>query len=233
MKRLFVIFITFLFLTTSYLLLATNLYAQYGQYGGPTPNLNIVIDKMVGKPNTNVDYVDNLSPSDPRFAAGQDVFFKLRVKNTSNIILKNVTVTDFLPSYIDPVEGPGIYNATNRTISFNAGDFRPDEEKTYILKTRVQLQNLLPADKGLFCIVNRSRAETNQVDSSNLSPTISPNQNNIAAEDTAQLCIEKQVTQITPGVSQVPSAGPELGLALLGGQMLALGAGIFLKRKIS
>lgn len=231
MKR-FVTSITLLSLIAYFL--SGSVYAQYGQYGGPTPNLNIVIDKMVGKPNTNVDYVDNLSPSDPRFAAGQDVFFKLRVKNTSNIILKNVIVTDFLPSYIDPVEGPGTYNASNRTISFNAGDFRPDEEKVYVLKMRVQAQGSLPSDKGLFCVVNKSRAETNQFDSSNLiNPTVTPNPNNIAAEDTAQLCIEKQVTQITPGVSQVPSAGPELGLALLGGQMLALGAGIFLKRKTS
>jgi uncharacterized repeat protein (TIGR01451 family) len=191
---------------------------QYGQYGGCNPSYSILINKLVGVPAgstvtdpTAPNYVDNLSPSDPRFKSGQLIFFKLVVKNTSNTGLTNVTVKDFVPSYIEPVSGPGTYDGNSRTITFNAGDFAAGEEKVYYFKMQVDSVQYLPADKGLFCIVNKAQAYNNQASS----------------EDSAQLCIEKQVA----GVTTVPSAGPELGLLLLGLNLGGLGAGIFLKRK--
>lgn len=195
-------------------------YGQYGQYGGTTPNFAIIIDKMVGKPGQTKGgdsfvYVDNLSASDARYAAGQDVWFKLKIKNTSNELLQNVTVKDFLPSYVDPVEGPGTYDAGSKTITIAAGDLNPDQEKEYFIKTRIVSQDQLPADKGIFCIVNKSQAYNDK----------------ISDEDSAQLCIEKQVQNFVQGVSKAPAAGPEMGTLLLSGQLFALGAGLFLKRK--
>lgn len=71
---------------------------------------------------------------------------------------------------------------------------------------QVLSQDKLPSDKGLFCIVNKAQAYTDQT----------------SASDTSQLCIEKQVV----GVITVPSAGPELGLLLLAGELTTLGLGI-------
>ena len=190
-----------------------HVYAQYGQYGGETPSFSIVVDKMVSTPQTsnggNIKYVDNLIPADPRFSPGQDVWFKIKVKNTSNINLQAVEVKDFVPEYLLPLEGPGIWNSDNRTIVWDAGDFNVDEEKTYYLKMRVYDQSFLPADKSLFCLINKIEVK-----------------NNVASDDdTAQLCIEKQVL----GVQKVPSAGPEMGLALLAANILLAGVGIRLK----
>ncbi len=190
--------------------------AQYGQYGQPGPSQSILIDKMVGKPvinkgGTDVQYVDNLSSSDPRFAPGQDVFFKLSVKNTSNVTITSVMVKDVFPAYIDPIEGPGIYDKATRTLTFNAGDFAVNDEKVYYFKARVQGQNQLPTDKGLFCLINSATAWNNDVIDS----------------DTAQFCVEKQVQ----GVTNVPVAGPEMGLLLVSSELATLGLGIFLKRK--
>lgn len=219
-KKFLNLFGILLVVTTIYFLLATNSYAQYGQYGGPGPSLSILIDKMVGKPidttkggSTDVEYVDNLSPSDPRFAPGQVVFFRLKVKNTSNTTLTNVTVKDVVPSYLEPVEGPGTYDASTRTITFAVGDFTADQEKVYILKMRVLAQDQLPADKGLFCLVNKAQAYDGGV----------------SDEDTAQLCVEKQVL----GVAKVPSAGPEMGLLLISGELLTLGFGVYLKKRFA
>lgn len=207
----------------SYFVLANGVSAdygcsgQYGQYGGCNPSFTILINKLVGIPDTSVtdptaaNYVDNLSPTDPRFKAGQLIFFKLVVKNTSSTSLTNVTVKDFVPSYIEPVSGPGTYDGNSRTITFNAGDFGANEEKVYYFKMQVDTVNFLPADKGLFCIVNKAQAYNNQASN----------------EDTAQLCIEKVVT----GVTNVPSAGPEFGLILLGLNFAGIGAGLALKRK--
>ena len=192
---------------------------QYGQYGGCNPSYTILIDKFVGIPDTsitdpvNANYVDNLSPSDPRFIAGQTIFFKAKVKNTSNVTLYNVTVKDFLPSYIEPVSGPGVYDGNARTITFSAGDFAPGEEKVYYFKMQVDSTSYLPADQGLFCIVNRAQAYND----------------NTSDDDTSQLCIEKQVL----GVSNVPSAGPEFGLVLLGFNIAGIGAGLMLKKRVN
>lgn len=192
--------------------------AQYGQYGQPSPSYSILIDKMVGKPYqtkggvTDVEYVDNLTPSDPRFKPEEMVLFKIKVKNTSNSDITNVEVKDYVPAFMEPIEGPGSWNAQTRIISWNAGDFRVDEEKIYYIKMKVNPQTQLPAEKGLFCLVNKVQALSDEAND----------------DDTSQFCVEKQVT---PAAAKVPTAGPEMGLALLTGQMLLLGTGILIRKR--
>lgn len=211
--------ITSLILVFSFLAFVSSVSAdcvgQYSQYA-PCPSYAINIDKTVGKPGTSNDatsysYVDNLTVSDPRFAPDQVAFFRIIVKNTSNTKLINVEVKDTLPSYLEPLEGPGSFNSTSREITFNAGDFEVNEEKTYSLKVKVLPQGSLPADKGLFCVTNFVKASTS----------------NAYDDDTAQLCIEKQVSAET-----VPSAGPEYGTILFAFEIALLGTGIYLKRKV-
>jgi uncharacterized repeat protein (TIGR01451 family) len=196
---------------------------QYGQYGSCTPSQSILVDKLVGRPNatttkggiTSYEYVDNLSATDPRYHPGEYVSFMIKIKNTSSTKLTNVTVKDFVPSYVEPIEGPGSYDGNSRTINFNAGDFNPDEEKIYYIKMQVNNQNSLPSDKGLFCLTNKAEGNSN---------------NNAKDDDTAQFCIEKEVSNT---VTKAPAAGPEMGLVLFSGELIALGAGLFLKRKLT
>lgn len=183
----------------------------YGQYGECPPSVTILMDKMVRKPDVD-EFVDNLSSSDPRFGAEDEVFFRLKVKNTSNAKLNDVTVKDFVPDFLEAVDMTGgSFDSDSREVTISAGDFDPDEEKIYTLKFKVVNQDSLPSDRSLICEVNKAQASADDV----------------SDEDTSQFCIEKQIL----GVSEVPSAGPEMGLALLAGQFAALGAGIFLKKK--
>lgn len=193
--------------------------AQYGQYGQPAPVESIFIDKQVSKPVTKskggtlqYEYVDNLTPSDVRFQPGMDIYFKLRVKNTSSVTLNNVMVTDKVPWYLDPIEGPGVYDANSRIVSFNAGTFSPNEEKIFYFKMQWFSQDKLPADRGLMCISNYARAYTN----------------NTSDDDTAQACVEKQVI----GVKQAPKAGPEMNILMLMGELSVLGLGFKLRKKL-
>jgi len=193
-------------------------YGQYGQYGQPSPSQTILIDKQVGKPGATmtkggvmtIDYVDNLTPADTRFRPGEEVNFKLKVKNTSNVTLNNVTVKDVVPSYLEPIEGPGAFDEKSRTISFDAGSFAPDQEKTYFIKMQLFPQDKMPADKGLFCLTNKATAGNGSA----------------YDDDASQFCIEKEVI----GVKAAPKAGPELGIVLFSGQMIVLGAGLTLKK---
>src|SRR3990167_6793315 len=190
-------------------------FSQYGQYGGADLSKSIQLDKKVGNPNQtkggSIDYLDNLSSSDYRFNPGQFVYFKITVKNTSETKLYGITVKEFVPSYLTIIDNPGSYNADNRTITVNAGDFSINEEKTYSFKFKIAGQEKLPTDKGMVCLVNKAEASGDSV----------------YDDDTAQFCIEKQVI----GVKEVPSAGPELGLGLLALQGLGLGTGIWLRKR--
>jgi len=212
------IFFAFVLLIIGYWLLVNPVAAQYGQYGGETPSYAILVDKMVGKPtqtkggSQTVTYVDNLSPSDPRFSPNQEVWFKVKVKNASNRNLTGIQVTDYVPNYLIPIEGPGKWNLEQRTITWDAGDFSIDEEKVYYIKMQVYDQSLLPTDKGLFCVINKVDAKKNNV---------------AYDDDTAQLCIEKQVV----GAKKVPQAGPEMGVLILGLNVLTIGLGLTLRKK--
>ncbi len=221
MKNALIVFGLFAVLTALSATSANAQYGQYGQYGygGGTPTKVLLIDKMVGKVGgaqtkggiTDIQYIDNLSESDAHYHAEDQVPFKIKVKNASSMRLTNVNVVDVLPAYVEPLEGPGDYNASARTITFNAGDLEPGQEKIFYIKLKVLPSNQLPADKGIFCLVNRSRASAE----------------NLSNEDTAQFCVEKQVV----GVTQVPSTGPEMAIPLLFGEFTLLGAGLFLTKK--
>ena len=207
---LFILFLLFCGLTS-------NVFAQYGAYGGGYET-SIIIDKAVGNPSgntkgglTEVSYLDNYSSSDYRFSPGQYISFRLKVKNTSDVVLYSLKVKDLLPLYIEPVENPGEYNSNEHSISFDAGDFAVDEEKIYYLKFKVASQDKLPNDKGIICLINKAEVSNSQA----------------YDEDTAQFCIEKVVT----GVKEVPAAGPEMGLSLLALNGLGIGTGIWLKNK--
>lgn len=214
----------FLFLGITFIVFAnTSVFAdQYGcggQYGSDcTSNNSILIDKTVGKPvstkgGTTVEYVDNLSSSDYTFKPGETVYFQLKVKNTSTVVLNNVTVKDILPSYLSALEGPGIYDSTNKVITIDVGTLQVNEEKVYTLKTNVVAQSSLPSDKNLICMVN----------------TVKATSGNISDEDTAQLCAQKQVVNVT----NVPSTGPEMNLLVVAGEGLLLTLGIYMKKRIS
>lgn len=195
-------------------------YGQYGQYGVGGGAQPIIVDKLVAKPGaqtkgglTELTYVDNLSANDMRFRAGQQVTFQIKVKNTSSTKQVNIVLSDTVPDFVEPIEGPGTYNPQSRVITANVPDLNPGEEKVYFLRTQVVSQDRLPTDKGLFCPVNRA----------NVSSAIAGDQ------DTAQFCIEKEVT----GVTQVPSAGPEMGALVLSGQFALLGLGYYIRRKVA
>jgi uncharacterized repeat protein (TIGR01451 family) len=204
----------FAFLAIVFLSLAVTVSVSAGcggQYESPCQSYSLLVDKMVQKPGTS-DYVDNLSISDPRYKPGNTVLFKVTIKNTSTTSIGELTAKDYVPSYLTPIEGPGTFDSSTRTITWNAGYFNANEQKTYYFKMSISSQANLPADQGLFCLVNKAQAWSNDV----------------TDDDSSQFCIEKQVS--TP--PKVPSAGPEMGLILLTGELFALGTGIYMNYKL-
>ena len=217
MKKL-IVFLAVTLLTATTVQADAGQYGQYGQYGPYKggSSTSIMVDKTVSRALTTkggiTAYVDNNSPTDTRFAPGATVYFQVKVKNTSNVTLNNVEVSDIMPNEIIAVEGPGTYNENSKTITWKYDSLKAGEEKTEKIIAQIKGQNQLPADKGVMCMINKStvRAGNNYDD------------------DTAQFCVEKQVI----GAKQVPTAGPEYGILLTTLSFASLGAGVYLKRKI-
>ena len=201
MKKFITVFILFLLV----LAVPKGTSAQNSQYQ-PGPSYSIVIDKFVGVPTSQggeivYNYVDNLGVNDFKFRADNIVFFKLKIKNTSNANLDNVVIKDTAPSYITIFDNPGTFDSNSRVLTINEGTLAAYEEKEYILTARVASSSDLPGGSNITCVINRVVASNDKV----------------SDEDTAQLCIEKQVLgeQTVPPVTKIPSAGPENGLAIL------------------
>ena len=157
-------------------------YGQYGQYGGSPAATRIMVDKFVAmhKSGQNcqdqgVKFVDNFLSSDPRFKSDQEVCFKVTIKNTSSVKMTNVKASDFIPQFLDPIEGPGNFSISGKTINFDAGDFNVGDSKDFFIKMKVTTQANLPKDVSFFCINNKIAATGDSA----------------SDEDNAQLCIEK------------------------------------------
>lgn len=198
-------------------MLSISVYATDGTYEGPTTTTDILVDKLVARPQgttegtTEWEYVDNISSSDHTFSPGNPIFYRVTVKNVSNHSLTNVTIKDYVPSYLEPYEGHGSYDSATREITIAAGDFAADQSKTYTINMRINNADQLPSDQSLLCPINKVKAYNDQV----------------SDEDQAQVCIEKEIpaptttTQVTEEkvtISQaekIPSAGPEENIAMI------------------
>lgn len=204
--------IVFLAVVFSFLAVTLSVSAGCGgQYESPCQSYSMIVDKMVTIPGTST-YVDNLSVSDPRYKPSEFVMFRVTIKNTSTTTLGGMNAKDYVPQYLTPVEGPGTFDASTRTVSWDAGAFAVNEQKTWYFKMQVDPQANLPADKGLFSVTNKAQAWSNE----------------LTDDDSSTLFIEKQVA----APPKVPSAGPEMGLLLFSGELFALGTGLYMSYKL-
>lgn len=160
------------------------------QYGGGESCVKtgqLQIDKEVWNPDTE-KFVDNLGLSDHKFSPGDEIVFKLRIKNVGDETFSKVEVRDYLPELI---------YLTNGDISFDINDLHAGDVVETEIKTKVVDANQFPNNKSVVCEVNT--AETWSGDERD--------------KDTAQVCLTTNVL----GISIMPKTGPsEIGLLAFG-----------------
>lgn len=175
------------------------------QYGGGqicVTTGNLQINKEVFDPQGN-KFIDNLGINDHRFAPGEEVTFRLKIKNVGDATITKVNVTDSLPSMLEVTTGSKDFDLTDLTIG-------KTEEREF--KARVVASDKFPSDKNLVCVVNSAEAKSGDMQD----------------RDTAQLCLERKVATVT---KKLPPTGPEsAALALLASAVTA-GAGFYLLKR--
>ena len=190
-------------------------------YGGgqvcPT-NLQFSIDKKVLAPTKGGTFVDNLGFNDAKFQPGNQVSFKITLKNTGDKTIDHITVVDTLPAYLTFTSGPGVYDATSRTVTYIIKNIAANQSNDQTIVATIGNIDTLPKDQGVMCLTNNVKGNDNQSD---------------VANDSSSFCIQKEA--MTPKVyttvppKSIPNTGPEM-LPLLG--LIPAGiAGFTLRRK--
>lgn len=206
MKKTLIIF-SILFLTS----LAKTTYASVRcerQYGGGeicVKTGNVQVDKEILNP-ADGKFVDNLSLTSEKFTPGQEITFKIKVKNVGDAEFAKAEVKDILPSTLELTSGETTYEIKNLKVG---------ETNEKILKAKVVSEDKLPKDKSVICDVNAAEAKSDSEKD----------------RDTSQFCIEKRIL----GATTLPQAGPEdvlLGLSISGILSLA-GASLLRIKKLA
>ncbi|KKU02220.1 MAG: hypothetical protein UX99_C0019G0019, partial [Candidatus Amesbacteria bacterium GW2011_GWB1_47_26] len=174
------------------------------QYGGGEVCVKtgqLQIDKKVFDPQSQ-KFIDNLGITSWKFTSGDEITFKLMVKNVGDATYNTVDVTDILPDFLELVSG---------NVNFRITDLTSEETEEREIKVKVVSAEKFPADKSVLCVVNAAKA-------------VSGDERN---RDTAQVCLEKKVL----GIKKSPEVGPKNSTwVILGSTMLGLLGLIFINK---
>lgn len=205
LKKLFKIISTSLFLGILLFISAKNVMGAVRcetQYGGGQVCVRtgqLQIDKEIFNPDKK-EFVDNLDFTSFKFNAGNEVKFKLKIKNVGDATFDKVSVNDTLPSFLELVSG---------SLSFEINDLTPGETEEREIVTKVVSSSKLPAEP-IICDVNTAEVKSGDE----------------RDKDTAKVCVEKKVL----GAIILPPTGPENWLLILIVSIVAGIAGFTLKR---
>lgn len=176
------------------------------QYGGREVCVRtgqLQIDKEVFNPQES-KFVDNLGINNHKFTPGEEITFKLKVKNVGDATFDKVSVTDTLPSLLELTSG---------STSFEISDLTPGETEEREIKTKVAASGNFPGDKTIVCVINTAEV-------------ISGSEKD---RDTTQVCLERKVVGPAPGAPPViPPTGPEDWLPLFVLSLLTSATGLYL-----
>lgn len=108
--------------------------AQY--YSEGNGSQQIVVDKKI-RPINDENFYDNIDPAKKVFVNGEQLEFKITVKNTGEQTLYNINVKDILPNYLSLLFYPGVYNKTSNNVETEIDQLNPGESKDFYIRANV------------------------------------------------------------------------------------------------
>ncbi len=169
----------FVALTTTQVLAAETNGCQpvFGGGSSCVTNKKFTLDKKIK--NLSGAYVDSLGINDDKFGPGSEVVFRILVVNTTNNALKNLTLTDILPSQLSFVssDNGGKFDTQNRSVTVNIASMDKAEQKLITIKAKTPAADKL-GDAPL-CLVNQAFGAVGRD----------------KADDNSKFCVSKQGSQ--------------------------------------
>lgn len=194
--------ISYLLIITGFFLLAINVadarecHTIYGG-GEVCENGDMSLDKKIWNPETN-EYWDNIAADSYTFSPEQEVKFRLRIKNITDVETDGVRLVDDFARLVDymfylgadgkeyPVE------FKDNELKFIFDDVAADEEITVYFTARFKGKDELPV--GTTCITNKAKVYSREDD--------------ISDSDYATFCVK------TDGVAVITESTPATGFDL-------------------
>lgn len=130
-------------------------YAQY--YSQNEEKLSIVVDKTISD-IIDANYYDNISASKRIFREKDKIDFKIVVQNSGNSTLTGIKVIDYLPNYLQVINGFG--TTKDNQVETTIDSLGVGETKTYNIRAVI---SGTPVEK----IINQKWQMTNRVCVSN------------------------------------------------------------------
>lgn len=175
--------------------------AQY--YGGPDSNVQLVLDKKV-RWVPNGESMDNIDKTVKVFYGKDMIEYSVLIRNSGNTSLKNIEIRDYLPENISLIFYPGSFDVNKREISWKIEKLEPGEEKTYLIRGKIDEM----ASLGSNVVLQRTNKAEAKTDS-------------LADSDTASYFI---------GGAAIPDTG-DAGFLLESGMIISTaGFGWFLRK---
>ncbi len=201
LKLNIIVFVTLLFGALTIILLPSKAYAaceSNGAYGQTCVyNKRFRIEKKVRIEGESTwrDKVINVKE-------GQIVEFKIEVKNTGEIDVDKMKMTDILPSELERISGSGLTEEWN--------DFEVGEKETFVIKARVKSREYDRSENFEKCVVNKAELRY---------------KGDLEGSDTATVCYgNKEITELPETGATSTELMTMFGLA-------STGFGMLLKRR--
>lgn len=159
------------------------------------PKPQLTIDKFIRDPRVKDNaYVNNLSYNDYRFSPGEDIIFKIVIRNTGSVPVHNVKITDTIPQVTNMLILSGEVREGMREITKDWGTVGPNEVREWYFRVRVKPASEIKDD--VEC------EDPNAINRAKVTGDAMPVQ-----EDTSSFCVKKSVA--------AASTQPETGVHLI------------------
>lgn len=137
-----------------------NALAQYYSQNGVAQE--IVVDKQV-RPIEDEVFYDNIGPDKKVFSVGEQLEFKIKVKNSGNVTLDKVKIKDSLPNYLTLLFYPGVFNKTDNTITTEIDTLEPGQSKEFFIRAYVDNTPISSVIGKRFLQINKVTASNEKV----------------------------------------------------------------------
>ncbi len=145
---------------------AKTAFAQY--YSQGEGSKQIIVDKKV-RPINDDTFYDNIDPGKKTFIDGEQLEFKITVKNTGEQILYNIEVKDILPQYLTLLFFPGVYNKTDNNLVTKIDQLNPGESKDFYIRANISSVPKSTVEGKKWQQINKATATTDSISDSDQS----------------------------------------------------------------